>query len=61
MTLARETDRIGSERLLLRRIDHADLEFLTQMQMEKILDAPPDDAAKDLSLQISRMGSGGGG
>lgn len=34
MTLARGTDRIESERLILRRIDHADLEFFTQMHAD---------------------------
>jgi [ribosomal protein S5]-alanine N-acetyltransferase len=34
MTLARGTDRIESERLILRRIDHGDLEFLTHLHAD---------------------------
>jgi RimJ/RimL family protein N-acetyltransferase len=34
MTLARGTDRIESERLILRRIDHADLEFFTHLHAD---------------------------
>jgi ribosomal-protein-alanine N-acetyltransferase len=34
MTLARDTDRIESERLILRRIDHGDLEFFTRLHAD---------------------------
>ena len=34
MTLARGTDQIESARLILRRVDHADLEFFTDLHAD---------------------------
>jgi len=34
MTLAPDTDRIESQRLILRRIDHGDLEFFTRLHAD---------------------------